>query len=177
MIDTQDRGPLVKTLLDLSLFEALDYTQIGAMLDIAQVLTPQAGEVLCESRSVDDRLLVLLEGSLRLESAEGEFLDNLEPVRIIGEMGVFTAQMRSSRVVARDGARLLSLPSDELENLLEEDALFAHHLFSSLIKLLYTRLHDINSEVIGLHNKVDRLKARVEELSPEDPILKEMSSE
>ena len=177
MIDMNDRGPLVKMLLDVPLFEALDYTQIGAMLDIAEVLTPSAGEVLCESRSVDERLLVLLDGNLRLETAEGEFLDTMNALRVIGEMGVFTGQLRSSRVVARDGAQLLAIPAAELEALLEEDGQFAHHLFSSLIKLLYTRLHDINSEVAGLHEKVDRLKARVTELSPDDPLLAELFPE
>jgi len=174
MVDPNDRGPLVKSLLDVPLFEALDYTQIGAMLDIAEVLTPEAGVVLCESRSVDERLLILLDGTLRLESAEGEFLDVMKPLRVIGEMGVFTGQMRSSRVVARDGAQIISVPAEELEELLEEDAQFAHHLFSSLIKLLYTRLHDINGEVIGLHNKVDKLKTRLTELAPEDPLLSEL---
>lgn len=177
MIDVNDRGPLVKMLLDVPLFEALDYTQIGAMLDIAESLTPSAGEILCESRSVDERLLILLDGSLRLETAQGEFLDTMNSLRVIGEMGVFTGQLRSSRVVARDGAHLLSIPAVELEALLEEDGQFAHHLFSSLIKLLYTRLHDINSEVAGLHDKVDKLKTRVTELSPEDPLLSELFPE
>jgi CRP-like cAMP-binding protein len=174
MIDTTDRGPLVKKLLDVPLFEALDYTQIGAMLDIADMLSPEAGVVLCESRSVDERLLILLEGSLRLESAQGEFVDNLEPVRVIGEMGVFTGQTRSSRVVSREGAQIVAIPAIELEELLEEDGQFAHHLFSSLIKLLYTRLHDINGEVVDLHDKVAKLKKRVTELSPGDPLLSEL---
>jgi len=177
MIDVQDRGPLVKKLLDVPLFEALDYTQIGAMLDIAETLRPKPGTVLCESRSVDERLLILLDGTLRLESASGEYLDDMEGLRVIGEMGVFTGQLRSSRVVAREGARLLAIPAVELEALLEEDGQFAHHMFSSLIKLLYTRLHDINSEVIDLHDKVDKLKSRVSALSPEDPLLTELFPE
>jgi CRP-like cAMP-binding protein len=177
MIDASERGPLVKMLLDVPLFEALDYTQIGAMLDIAEMLTPEADVVLCESRSMDERLLILLNGTLRLESAEGEFLDEMVGVRVIGEMGVFTGQLRSSRVVLRDGAQLLAIQSTELEALLEEDGQFAHHLFSSLIKLLYTRLHDINSEVAGLHGKVGKLRSRVTELSPEDPVLTELFPE
>ncbi len=176
-MDVHERGPLVKMLLDVPLFEALDYTQIGAMLDIAETLSPEPGTVLCESRSVDERLLVLLEGSLRLESASGEFLDDMDGLRVIGEMGVFTGQLRSSRVVAREGAQLLAIPAVELEALLEEDGQFAHHMFSSLIKLLYTRLHDINSEVIDLHDKVDKLKSRVSALSPEDPLLTELFPE
>ncbi|MGA1198390.1 MAG: hypothetical protein ACO36I_18030, partial [Candidatus Latescibacterota bacterium] len=93
------------------------------------------------------------------------------------EMGVFTGQLRSSRVVAREGAQLLAIPAVELEARLEEDGQFAHHMFSSLIKLLYTRLHDINSEVIDLHDKVDKLKSRVSALSPEDPLLTELFPE
>ena len=123
---------------------------------------------------MDDKLIILLEGTVRLESATGEYLDTMSPLRVIGEMGVFTGQLRSSRVVANAGAHLLAIPADELDNLLDEDGQFAHHLFGSLIKLLYTRLHDINSEVAELHNKVDQLKGRISSLSPNDPILTEL---
>ena len=177
MIDPADRGPLVKTLLDIPLFEDLDYTQIGELIDIGTVETPSAGQVLCESRTIDEKLVILLEGQLYLESAEGDFLDDLHAVRVIGEMGVFTGQVRSSRVLGTPGAKVMLIPAVELEGLLEEDPQLAHHLFSSLIKLLYTRLHDVNNDMAVLRNRSELLRGRLEEVSPDDPLIAELFPE
>ena len=177
MIDPVERGPLVKTLLGIPLFDDLDYTQIGALIDIGAIEEPAAGQVLCESRTIDEKLVILLEGQLYLESADGDFLDDLKAVRVIGEMGVFTGQVRSSRVLGTPGARVLLIPAVELEDLLEEDPQLAHHLFSSLIKLLYTRLHDVNNDMAVLRNQAELLRGRVEELSPDDPLLAELFPE
>ena len=177
MIDHAERGPLVKTLLDIPLFEDLDYTQIGALIDISTIEGTTVGQVLCKSRTIDQDLVILLEGTLYLESAQGEFLDNLHAVRVIGEMGVFTGQVRSSQVLGTPDATVMVVPALALEELLEEDPQLAHHLFSSLTKLLYTRLHDVNDDMAVLRNQTDLLKGRAEELSPDDPILAELFPE
>ena len=63
---------LVKTLLDISLFEDLDYTQVQAIIDVGTRETVEPGKVLSEPRTIDERLLILLDGRLRLESAAGD---------------------------------------------------------------------------------------------------------
>ncbi len=76
-----DDVQLVKVLLDVPLFEDLDYQQIQALLDLGERKTVQPGTVLSEPRTIDEWLIVILDGRLRLESASGEFLDHLDPVR------------------------------------------------------------------------------------------------
>ena len=88
MPEPLDEARLVKILLDIPLFDDLDYTQISSIIQACTQREVQPGEVLCESRTIDQRLIVLLEGRLRLESAEGGNLAELTPVRLIGEMGV-----------------------------------------------------------------------------------------
>ena len=177
MPELMDEAQLVKILLDIPLFDALDYTQISSILRLCRQRETRPGEVLCESRTVDNRLLILLKGRLRLESAEGGMLSELTPVRVIGEMGVFTGLGRSSRVVAEAAATVLELEAEGMEELLEEDPRIGNHMLASLIKLLYTRMHDINDEMEGLQEQVARLCQRVEELSPQDAILEELFPE
>ena len=74
----------------------------------------------------------------------------------------------------REEATLLELDAVELQELLEEDPQMGNHMLASLIKLLYSRVHDANDQTTGLRYEVDRLKARVEELSPGDSVLKEL---
>ena len=177
MPEPVDEVRLVKVLLDLHLFGDLDYTQVSSIISRARQRVVPAGEVLCESRTIDERLIVLLEGSLRLESAEGEAVSTLNPVRIIGEMGVFTGQTRSSRVVSEGEATVLELDADDLQDLLEEDPQMGNHMLASLIKLLYSRVHDANEEVASLNSHVKRLRSRLEAVSPGDALLEELFPE
>lgn len=165
---------LVKVLLDLHLFGDLDYTQVSSIIERCEQKVLPPGEVLCQSRTIDERLIVLLEGSLKLESAEGEEVAVLKPVRIMGEMGVFTGQTRSSRVVVKEEATILDLDAGDLQELLEEDPQMGNHMLASLIKLLYSRVHDANNETTSLRYEVDKLKTRLEELSPGDAIIEEL---
>ncbi len=157
---------LVKTLLDIPLFEDLDYTQIQAIVDIGTRETVNSGTVLSEPRTVDERLLVLLDGRLRLESAAGDLLDYQTPVRVLGEMGVFTGQIRSTRVVVQDPADILILSAGALDDMVEEDPQMGNHMLANLIKLLYSRFFDVNKEMEHLRGQVKRLHDRLAELKP-----------
>lgn len=172
-----DDVKLVKTLLDIPLFEDLDYTQVQALIEVGsrQDLTP--GTVLSEPRTIDERLIVLLAGRLRLESAAGDLLDYQMPVRVLGEMGVFTGQIRSTRCIVEDPSDVLILEASALDEMLEEDPQMGNHMLANLIKLLYGRLYDVNQEMEHLRTTVDRLRERVQELQPGDPLLAELFPE
>jgi CRP-like cAMP-binding protein len=169
-----DNVKLVKTLLDISLFEDLDYMQVQAIIDIGERKTVNPGEVLSEPRTIDERLLILLDGRLRLETAAGDLLDYQMPVRVLGEMGVFTGQIRSSRVLVEDPSDILILEASALDEMLEEDPQMGNHMLANLIKLLYSRVFDVNQEMEHLRSVIGRLRARVEELQPGDPIIDEL---
>ena len=177
MSERMDEVRLVKILLEIQLFEDLDYSQISSILKACNQREVQPGEGLCEARTIDQSLFVLLQGKLRLESADGKKLAEMMPVRVIGEMGVLTGQTRSSRVVAERASIVLDLDAGTLEELLEEDPQMANHVLVSLIKLLYTRTHDMNDEIEVLHEQVDLLRKRLSEVVPDDPVLKEVFQE
>ena len=172
-----DEVRLVKILLDMPLFEDLDYTQVSTLLQTCKRLDVEPGEVLCEPRTIDERLLLLLDGKLRLESAEGERLSEMVPVRVIGEMGVFTGQIRGSRVVAQTSATVLALEAADLDSVLAEDPQLGSHMMVSLIKMLYTRVHEMNDDMVVVTSMRDRLRERLEEVAPGDPLLGELFPE
>ena len=171
MAEKMDEVRLVKVFLDIPLFEGLDYTRITSILKICTQRTAEPGEILCESRTIDEQLILLLGGKLKLESAEGAKLAEMIPIRIIGEMGVFTGQTRSSRVIVEESSAILELPVGKLHALIEEYPQMGHHMLVNLIKLLYTRMHDTNKEFEILGEQIEGLRTRLEELSPDDPLL------
>lgn len=168
---------LVKSLLDIALFEDLDYTQVQAIIEIGERKTMNSGDVISEPRTIDERLVILLDGRLRLESAAGDLLDYQLPVRVLGEMGVFTGQIRSTRVVVEDSADILILAAESLDEMLEEDPQMGNHMLANLIKLLYSRLYDVNQVMEHLRSTVDKLRDRVQELSPGDQLLDDLFAE
>ena len=175
MPDSMNEVELINTLPKISLFGSLDATQLSQIINACEQQEVQPGSILCHSHTVDDRLFILLTGKLRLESAEGIKLAEITPLRVLGEMGVFTEQPRSSRVVVEETSTVLELGKDDIEKLAEEDPEMEFSLLISLIKLLYDRTHEMNEETESLRRQVDLFRTRLEELVPNDPLLADLS--
>ena len=174
MSEHMDEVQLVKVLLDIHLFEDLDYTQITSIIRAGEQRNVTPGEEICSSRTIDESLILILVGKLALVSAEGNKIANLVPIKVLGEMGVFTGQPRSSSVVAEEEAIILEIPVQNLEEVLEEDPQMGNHMMVNLIKLLYTRVHDTNQELHDEQQLGARLRDRLAEVAPDDPLLAEL---
>ena len=174
MADFQNESELVGALMEIPLFANLDYGEIEKLLECADLCDVETDAVLCEPNTIDERLIVFLEGKLRIETLEGHKLADVAQLRIIGEMGVFTGQPRSSRVVAEEASTILELEGSELQELVEGDPDLGNHLLMSLIKLLYDRTHYMNDDIKELREKLDRLRQRLTELAPDDSLLAEL---
>lgn len=168
---------LAKILLDIPLFEDLDFSQVATLINTCKRRELQPKEVLCKPRTIDERLLIFLKGKLRLESAEGTKVAEMTPVRVIGEMGVFTGQTRSSRVVVEEPSTFLELDSVDLQELVEGDPQMGNHMLVNLVKLLYSRMYDTNEELGLMRGRAERLQGRLEEVAPDDPLLAELFPE
>ena len=162
---------LTRELLRVPLFEDLEIDQATRLVATSTYREVSVGDVLCESNTVDESLLILVEGVLSLESDDGTQLAQISPPRVLGEMGVLTLQPRSSRVVCRQAASVLELSKDALEDLVEADPDLEHHLLVSLVRLLYDRIHAMNGDIEGLRHRVDELGQRLKEVAPDDPLL------
>ena len=99
---------------------------------------------------------------------------DLTPVRVLGEMGVFTGQTRSSSVVAEEESTILEIPVQNLEEVLEEDPQMGNHMMVNLIKPLYTRVHDTNEELHDEQQQCAQLRDRLAEVASDDPLLQEL---
>ena len=173
MAEQMDEVELVKTLMGVPLFEDLDVGQVGTILRACKQREVQPGDILCEPLTIDERLLIFLRGKLRLESSEGLKLAEVTQARVLGEMGVFTGQPRLSRVWAEEASTVLELDRAQLAELIEADLELGNQLLHSLVKVLYSRTHHMNEDIVALRGQIDRLRQRLAELAPDDPLLTE----
>ena len=171
MPEQMDEVGLVNALMMVPLFEGVDYDQISSILQISKQRELEPGTVLCEAFTIDKRLVIFLQGKLRLESSEGVLLAEVSSVRVVGEMGVLTGQSRSSRVVAEEASTVLELEAADLGDLFEAEPDVANKMMVNLVKLLYARVHDANQDIHTLRDEVDRLRNRLGELAPDDPLV------
>ena len=167
-----DDVELARVLMKIELFEGLEYDQIEKIMTSGEQRVLAPGDVLSEPLTVDEQLSVFLQGKLRIESADGVSLSEVTKVRVLGEMGVFTGHSRSSRIVADDLTTILALSREALEQLVEADPDMGQLMLVNLIKLLYSRTFSVNQELGDLRIERDKLRARLVELAPDDPLLK-----
>ena len=167
---------LVKRLMGLPLFRDMHAHQINRLLELSSKRELAVGEVLCNPMTIDDRLIVFVEGKLRLESSGGERLAEIVPLRVVGEMGVLTGQSRQTRVVVEEASVVFELEAGQLQSLLEDDPEIISHMQVSLIKGLYERIGGMNEDIKKLQDQASRLRSRLSEVAPGDPLLAEISS-
>jgi CRP-like cAMP-binding protein len=96
-----------------TLFAALDDTDIRATLELAHTEAHPAKHVVFREGEEGDRLLLLLEGRVKvsLSSPEGKevILSILEPGQLIGEMSLLDGGQRSATVTTMDPCRFLAI--------------------------------------------------------------------
>ena len=167
---------LVSKLMQLPLFRDMDVHQVNHLLELSSKRELDVGEVLCNPMTIDERLIIFVDGKLRLESNEGEKLAAIMPLRVVGEMGVLTGQSRQTRLIVEEASVVFELEAAQLQSLLEDDPEIISHMQVSLIKGLYERIGGMNDDIRKLQYQTNRLRARLGEVAPGDPLLAEMSS-
>jgi CRP-like cAMP-binding protein len=63
---------------------------------------------------------------------------------IVGEMGVLTNQPRSATVVSQRASKVLSIPNEPLQRLIEEDTDMGLQIYRNVTHLLSARLRENN---------------------------------
>jgi CRP-like cAMP-binding protein len=133
-----------------ALFAALDEADILAVLGLAHSERHPAKHVIFHEGEEGDRLLLLLEGRVKvsLSSAEGKeaILSILEPGQLIGEMSLLDGGHRSATVTTMDACRFLVIWRRDFLGFLERRPSVA----LALLQALSMRLRATNDMVGNL---------------------------
>lgn len=133
-----------------ALFAALDENDIQAVLALAHSEEHPGKQVIFRQGEEGDRLLVLLEGRVKisLSSAEGKeaILSILEPGQLIGEMSLLDGGARSATVTTMEACRFLSIWRRDFTAFLTEHPRVA----LALLQALSLRLRATNDQVGNL---------------------------
>jgi hypothetical protein len=104
---------------------------LDALAERAEIRTYAAGELITEMGDTCRELLLLIEGAASVRRRDGgrEWVEEVRPGRVLDELEVLTHSASESTIVAKQaGTRLLAVPVDSFDAMLDRDPEFARRV-------------------------------------------------
>jgi signal transduction histidine kinase len=126
---------LVDRLRSVPLFSELSDSDLRRLCEGADTASLAAGELLFAEGDEGDRAFVVLEGEIEIvkASAGGEVLLALQTEGVVGEMALLENAPRNASVRARSETRLLAIPKERLDELLESSPSASRAFFAVML--------------------------------------------
>jgi CRP-like cAMP-binding protein len=108
---------------------------------------------LCHEGDDADELFVLLKGKLKIIVHGSTLITFMDPMGLIGEIGVFTGGKRTASVLAFTESTVICMHKDELLSLMESDAALSTRFLLNVVKDLAGKLQEDNRIIEELRNR------------------------
>lgn len=99
----------VKSLRQIGLLRDLERSDLEQIARISHEVERQPGEVLMRQGDLGTELLLILDGTARVEM-DGRVVEEAGPNRVLGEMALIDSEPRSASVIATTPCALLVVP-------------------------------------------------------------------
>lgn len=136
----------VNTLRNMPLFQHLSYVELVEVLNIAELQSFKAGEIVFREGDAGDALYLVLEGRIRIEK-NGVELALLGPGGHFGEMALMDKTTRSADAVAAYDARVMAVSRRPLFLLMRKDKEIAVKLLWCFVQVLNMRLRNTSADL------------------------------
>jgi len=143
-------GQYINILQKIPIFRGLSAEQSKKILSIATHKTFQEGEPLCHIGDKSHEIFILIKGQLLVSSPAGKEITRIDPIGTIGEMGIFTDELRSANVCAAMESITIIIRKTEFIILLRRDNDLAIHILMNVIKDLSEKLRKDNKIIEDL---------------------------
>lgn len=103
------------------LFEGLSDEELQRLMDMAEPLSLQAGDVLMRQGEIGDAAYVVIRGEFEVQKQAGQSLIRIDvrnPGDVVGEMALLSRASRTASVVAKTDGEVLRIPPEAFEKLL-----------------------------------------------------------
>ena len=134
----------VKALREIPLLRDLSRSDLGEIAKFSYRVTREPGEYLMQQEDIGTELLLLVDGTARVER-DGKEWGEMGPNSVIGEMALIDSNRRSASVIAVTPCELLVIPYDQFWN-------FVNRVPSLQRKLMITlsrRVRDLEHALAG----------------------------
>jgi len=115
-------------LISHTLFKSLSKKSMAALTDVAEIRHYKPEEALIEEGQFNDRLFLLVKGSVRVESEDAGLIGSLKPDSIIGEISTSGMSLPVATVTADEDVEVITLPIEVVSEIAFEEDAFANGL-------------------------------------------------
>jgi len=139
----------IEHLQKLPIFSRLTFDEASKLGAISRSEEVSEGQVIIERNALGEALYVICEGEVLVtrggegEDAHEEF-GRLGVGEIFGEMSLVDDMLTSAQVTATRPGKLLKLPREEFQKILQDDDKLAVKIYRSFCRTLSERLRQIN---------------------------------
>jgi CRP-like cAMP-binding protein len=122
------------------LFWNLEPQELGLVSQIASEEAMTAGDVIIRAGAPESSVLVVIEGSVIVESADGKRIAEVGAGGIVGEVSLFDPLPRNETVIAKTSGSFMRFPSLDLWYMLDRNPLMALRVLNNLGRVMAARL-------------------------------------
>ena len=127
----------------IPLFAGLSLDQIQQILKATNLEHFSPGHVLFKGGDKSTALYILLSGKLTVKDEDTEY-GQIEPVDLVGEMGIVTDAVRSASVEVIQEATLLSVSKIRFDILMKNDIIMAAQIYRNMLDSIINKLRTTN---------------------------------
>lgn len=128
----------------IPVFKKLSIDQLKKILSISSHKTFRKKETLCTAGDQSNEIYILIMGELTILLPDGKVIAHIDPLNIVGEMGIFTGNLRSATVVADEESLVITINKKELLRLFKMDHDLCRVLLMNVIGDLSNKLRHLN---------------------------------
>lgn len=163
-------------LRNISMFNGLSDQELAQLDHFMEEFNYPTDTVIFKQGDEGDGMYIILQGAVKLitTNAQGKShtLNVIAEGSVFGEMSLLTGDCRSATAITTSNVKLLKLGNDFFNELLEKHSTIG----AFLLRLLCTRLTEINAQIIEINNNLERtVKERTSELEEANRQLKILS--
>lgn len=158
---------LLRIIEKVPLFHNMGAENVIAVLHLCEWRTVQPWDTLCRVREQSNDLAILLSGQLGEFNAENRQVATIQPVAMVGEVGLITGQPRTATVRAIQQSKMLVLGKTAFDRLMRANAAICLCIYRNL-----------GCTMVGRYEETEtRGRALAQELAANDAQLHQLHEE
>lgn len=148
-----DSAKIIESMKKIPFFKGLSNVQYKKILNICTKQMIPKDHYICRIGDDSNELYLLTKGQFKIMLQSNMLLTYITPIRLVGEIGVFTGSKRTASVLAYMDSTVIKINKNELFRLFTSDAELSSRMMLNVIADLANKLIEDNDLIEELRNK------------------------
>ena len=140
----QQRKLIGQIFKKIPVLKGLAPSQTQAVLNICETKFYEPGDIVCARGAMSEDMHILISGTMSVTGSDGTVIAVLNPVMVVGEMGLIRRQERSAQVEAITPSSTITIARLPFEQLLAKDPKLKTLFYGNVVDSLSTKIVNDN---------------------------------